>query len=475
MLDLREWLEKLEGEGALKVLKGFHQDLEIAATSVVMREGNQRADGEGSALLFDDIVGYPRGYRVLNNTIPRTRLAALCMGVTETDSRLELDQALRQKLPVWESEATQSKFNPKVVPTGPLMENIDSGKDVDLFKFPIVKWHELDAGRYIGPGDAVITRDPDTGEINIGMYRIQVHDSKTLGNWISPGHHGRLHREKYHAQGKPCPIAVSIGHHPLVSTIACHSVPFGREYNLIGAIRGEPMSVIKEEITGLPIPAASEIVIIGWVPPGKTRMEGPFGENTGYYSQFGETPVIEVERIYYRNNPIIGGLGSPSLLSHAMLLNHLERCEVPDVRGVAIGVPGTDCHGRWAVVSIKQRYSGHARQAALVASQAPIGGTGPAYHGRYVVVVDDDIDPSNIKEVLWAICTRSNPEIDIEILRRMWSTPLDPIIHRPGTKDWSNSRAIIDACRPFEWIDEFPPLITWSLELLGRVRQKIQE
>ena len=471
MLDLREWLEKLEGMGVLKVIKGIHWDLEIGA----VREEERRlpdvvAGGGGRrAFLFDDIVGYPSGYRVVINTVPNPRQAALCMGVPETDSLLELNQALRQKLKVW--EAALGKFNPNVVKTGPVMENVDSGKDVDLFKFPIPKWYPLDVGRYIGPGDAVITQDPDTGEINFGMYRVQIHDKKTMGNWISPGHHGRLHREKYHARGEACPVAISIGHHPLISTISCHAVPFGTEYNLLGAISGEPVSVIKEEITGLPIPAASEIVIVGWCPANKTRIEGPFGEWTGYYSQFGETPFIEVERVYYRNNPIIeGGMGVP--LFSAMLLNHLERCGVPDVRGV--WTSDFAC-ATWIVVSIKQRYGGHARQAALVASQAPLGGTGGAYHGRYVIVVDDDIDPTNIREVLWAICTRSDPAKDIEILHRLWSTPLDPTIFRPTPdfNDFTSSRAIIDACRPFEWMDKFAKVIEWSPELLERVRQKL--
>jgi UbiD family decarboxylase len=467
MLDLRVWLKKLEEMGSVKTVKGMHWDLEVGvATRARTPHGRGRMVESDRAFLFDDIVGYPSGYRILTNTGATPRLSAMTLFMPPTDSAKELTQALRKKLLVW--EATQADFEPKTVSSGPILENVDRGRDVDLLKFPIPKWHPLDAGRFIGPGDAVITRDPDTGEINIGTYRCQIHDARTTGLWISPGHHGRLHREKYHARGQACPVAISIGHHPIVFTIASTHVPFGAEYNLIGAISGEPVKVIKEEVTGLPIPAQSEIVIVGWCPPDKKRLEGPFGEGGAgdYYHPAEQQFIVEVERIYYRNSPIIhGGVSGIVGLGGASLLNHLERCGVPDVKAVWISEGG-----KLVVVSIKQRYGGHARQAALVASQAPAGGV---YHGRYVIVVDDDIDPSNVKDVLWAMCTRSNPEVDIDIIRRAWSTPLDVTIHKP-TRDFTNSRAIIDACKPFEWIDEFPKVITWDQELVERVKKKLQ-
>ncbi|MFC2071196.1 UbiD family decarboxylase [Chloroflexota bacterium] len=479
MLDLRDWLEQLDSMGKLKVVKGLHWDMEIsiAADFVTRRghlpylpkEGNRRFSWEGrggrggpGALLFDDIVGYPNGYRVFGGGTTPPRLTARLMGIPETDSAREVTQAVRQKLPEWEASLT--KFEPKVVKTGPILENVDSGKDVDLFKFPAPKWHGLDGGRYIGTSDAVITQDPDTGEINIGTYRIQVHDDKTVALYISPGHHGRLHYEKYHARGEACPVAISVGQHPLIGGLAASPLPFGTEYNLMGAISGEPVSVIKEEVTGLPIPAASEIVIVGWCPPDEERVEGPFGEWPGYYSQYGPCPIVKVERIYYRNNPIIcGGGGGPLMgLANAMTLNKLEKAGIPDIRGVA---SSDFANQMWIVVSIKQRYGGHARQAALALSGA--------YIGRYVIVVDDDIDPTNIREVLWAICTRSDPEKDIDFIRGAWSSPLDPTIRKPR-KSWESSRAIIDACKPFEWIDEYPAEIEVNPEQVERVRQKLQ-
>ena len=145
--------------------------------------------------------------------------------------------------------------------------------------------------------------------------------------------------------------------------------------------------------------------------------------------------------------------------------DYLEKAGVPDVRGVWI----SDIAGPMLVaVSIKQRYAGHARQAAYVASQGnPIG----AYMGRYVIVVDEDIDPTNVRDVLWALCTRSDPAKDIDMIRQAWSSALDPIIRKP-TKAFFNSRAIIDACRPFDWIEEFPKAISYSPELKAMLKQK---
>jgi UbiD family decarboxylase len=142
----------------------------------------------------------------------------------------------------------------------------------------------------------------------------------------------------------------------------------------------------------------------------------------------------------------------------------MEKAGVPDVKGVWLTVSGGS--RLILVVAIKQRYPGHARQAALVASQCHAG----AYLGRYVIVVDEDIDPTNTDDVLWAMASRSDPEIDIDIIRRCWSGPLDPII-QPGKKGF-NSRAIIDACRPFEWMADFPKVAESSKEVLDATAKK---
>jgi UbiD family decarboxylase len=144
------------------------------------------------------------------------------------------------------------------------------------------------------------------------------------------------------------------------------------------------------------------------------------------------------------------------------LWNALVKSGVPDVKGVWMSEVGTQ---QLVIVSIKQRYAGHARQTAFLASQ-----NRPAvYHGRYVIVVDEDIDPSDIQQVMWALCTRSDPEKDIEIYQRAWSPPLDTMIRQP-TIAYFNSRAIIDACKPYEWIGDFPEDIKISREAEEKAR-----
>jgi 4-hydroxy-3-polyprenylbenzoate decarboxylase len=225
--------------------------------------------------------------------------------------------------------------------------------------------------------------------------------------------------------------------------------------------------------TGLPIPAFSEIAIEGEMLPGDNLPEGPFGEWPGYYaSDTRPEPVVRIKALYYRNNPII--CGEPplrpsanqgfhrSIQRSALIWNALEDAGVPDVRGVWLNPAA---YRFFSIVKIKQRYPGHAKQAALVASQCRPG----AYLGRYVVVVDDDIDIYNPDDVIWAISTRSEPE-NIDILRRCWSGPLDPAI--PTGRKGFNSRAIIDATRPYEWRDKFPPINAVSDELKATLERK---
>lgn len=379
---------------------------------------------------------------------------------------------LKEKVVEW--AAHSADFPPEMSRTGAVTENVLSGSDVDLLKFPVPKWHEQDGGRYIGTGHAVITRDPDTGEVNLGTYRMQAHDSRTAGLFMEPTRHGRTHVEKYHSRGQSCPVAVTLGHHPLILGVSGDPIA-APEYNYAGAIRGKPIKVIKEEVTGLPIPADSEIVMAGWCPPGKTKIEGPFGEWTGHASPQRQAPIVEVERLYYRNEPIL--LASPPsrppsdathyhiLLRCALALNEFARQGIPDVKGVwAIESTGTRTI---IVVSLKQRYAGHAKQVAMIASQMRMF----AMNNKYVIVVDEDIDPSNVDDVLWAVAMRTDPIESIDIVRRVLSGNLDPRIRKPA-QALVTSKAIIDACKPYEWMKDFPVEVKASPELENRVKQK---
>ena len=232
----------------------------------------------------------------------------------------------------------------------------------------------------------------------------------------------------------------------------------------------KPFEVIEGKHTQLPIPAYSEVAIEGEVIPGTKIPEGPFGEFTGYYAGGLRTePMLKVKRLMYRNDPIITGAppfrpapgAESNLIRAAYIWHYLDKAGVPDVRGVAYHQTRM-----LVVVAIKQRYPGHARQAALIASQCRAA----ALLTRYVVVVDEDIDIWDSNELLWALCTRTDPAKDIDILRRCWSNPIDPII--PPSERGFQSRGIIDACKPYEWINEFPKVSGASAELKEKVAKK---
>jgi 4-hydroxy-3-polyprenylbenzoate decarboxylase len=286
--------------------------------------------------------------------------------------------------------------------------------------------------------------------------------------------------EKYFAQNRPFPVAVAIGYDPLIFMASAFEVPYGlSEYDFAGGLRREPVDVVRLERTGLPVPATAELIIEGECLPGDQKAEGPLGEWTGYYaSSVRDEPVLRVKRVYFRNNPIMTGAppSKPpteatfykSFWRSAMIWDELEKAGVPDIQGVWCPPEGNT--RLFTVVSIKQRYPGHARQAGILASQCHAA----AYLGRFTVVVDEDIDPTDMKDVIWAMTTRCDPVEDIEILRRCWSSPLDPILPKnKKSKDASfNSRAIIDACRPYEWIKDFPQSVKVPDELAKQVRAK---
>lgn len=473
--DLREWLDMVRQKGELRTIEGADWNLEIGAISELQR----RMDNP-PVFLFDRIKDYPPGYKVITGSLLTTSRLALTFGLPVSHSKQELVKSIKEKSRGWEREARGDKFAPEIVDKGPVKENVYHGQDIDISKFPAPFWHEYDGGRYVGTGCAVITKDPDTGWVNLGTYRIMVHDKKTVTINIAVGHHGRIHLQKWHERGKPCPVAVSIAHDPLIFAVSALEIPLGvSEYNYIGAVKGEPVKVIEGEVTGLPIPANSEIVLEGWIPLSEVRDEGPFGEWRGYYSNRIKNPIINLEALYYRDNPII--LGSPPgrpvndftllklVLRSAVLHNALEDAGVPDVVGVWTPTPG---YGRMLrVVSIKQRFPGHAKQAGVLTAQLGVGG----YEARYVVVVDDDVNIYDINDVLWAVCTRAKPDEDIDILRRTWGDKTDQIHYYDPDNPGLTSIAIIDATRPYEHIDKAPKVCGTSKELLDKVKDKFKD
>jgi 4-hydroxy-3-polyprenylbenzoate decarboxylase len=221
------------------------------------------------------------------------------------------------------------------------------------------------------------------------------------------------------------------------------------------------------------------MVIEGEIPPDERHREGPFGEWTGYYAApEGDQPVIRVSTVMHRKDPINLGImpGMPpndntyylNYLQSALVWNQLERAGIPGVRGVWAHESGG---GRMMLtVSITQQFPGHSKQTGLVATACRSG----AYVNHLTVVVDDDIDPTDTDRVLWAMVSRVDPREDVEILRRMQASPLDPISYPPGVQAF-NARMVIDACRPWERLSSFPRVAQASPELRARIRAKFPE
>jgi len=463
--DLREWIEQADALGEIRRVNGAHWDQEIGAvTDMINRKRN------GPAVIFDEIVDYPQGHRILVNSVSSSKRLSLTLGFPTQLAGRDL---------AWEWQKLNSKVKPletRTVDQGLVTENVLTGEDIDLTRFPAPRWHLLDGGRYLGTGCMVITRDPEENWINAGTYRIMLVDERHVCLFISPGKHGSIQLAKHLNADKPCPVVITFGQDPLLFLISSIEIPYGvSELEYVGGIRQEPVPVIMGDRTGLPIPAHAEIAIEGWVHPGHKAKEGPFGEWTGYYaSSSRDEPVVTVEKLYFRNTPIILGCppGKPpventffrSHMRSVLLEEELRLAGVPDVTGVWCHEVG-GCR-LLNVVAIKQRYPGHARQAATVATSC----RGGAYLGRYTIVVDDDIDITDLSDVMWAVCTRTDPAQSIDILRRFWSGPLDPII--PVGKKGLSSRAIIDACRPWEWKDEFPEVIEAPPDLMKTVKER---
>ncbi len=464
--DLREFLTALEKLGELKTIEGADWDLEIGALTELV------AEQDGPALLFDKIKGYPEGYRVASNFWASLRRCALLFDLPLQCTGLDVVRRFR------EIKRDYKPIPPIEVKDGRVLENVYTGDEVDMLKFPTPLWHELDGGRYIGTGSVTILRDPEGGRVNFGTYRVMIHDRTTLAFYKSPGTDGSIIRQRYWEKGENCPIAISFGQDPAIFTASTFKLPPSvAEYDFAGFLRGAPVEVIWGKVTGLPFPAHAEIVIEGESPPPEVeqRMEGPFGESPGYYGA-GVRPeaVIRVKALYHRHNPILEGappLKPPLHYSPRHTFwkavedwDLLEAAGFPDIKGVY----NLDA-GRHSicVISLKQRYASHAKGAGLLVAS---GG----YFCHFVIVVDEDIDPSDPNDVFWAISTRCDPATSIDIVRGLRSSALDAALppDRKAAGDLTSSTAVINACRPYHWKDQFPPVNKVSDQVRSRMLDK---
>jgi 4-hydroxy-3-polyprenylbenzoate decarboxylase len=458
-LDLRAFVKEIHAAGELIKISGAHWRLEIGALTELFAEQTP-----APALLFDGIADYPDGRRVLSNVLYSPLRQSLALGVSPDLSGIALVQAVKARLAELKQIPPEAEKNP------PVLQNVLQGNDVDVEKFPAPQWHEKDGGRYIGTFDAVICRDPESGYINVGTYRVQIHDEKTVGLWVIPGKHGNLIAQKYWSKGEDCPLLIACGMPPSMVLASAVGIPWGMsEYDFLGGLLGCPIPIVNGKATGLPMPANAEVVLEGFAPPPEkaSQPEGPFGEWPGYYASGTiDRPVVRVSAIYHRDDPII--TGDPPLKTYlnsdiylhiraANIWSTMERAGIPDVSGVWF-----PRQGRFVVaVAIRQRYSGHARQVAHGVLATRDGGRDT----RMVIVVDDDIDITNINEVLWAVASRWDPKRQSEIVD-VPASDLNPTLTREqrAAGDLVSSCIIIDACRPYGQRSEFPAVSSVSAE-----------
>jgi 4-hydroxy-3-polyprenylbenzoate decarboxylase len=466
--DLRELLPEFDRQGELRTIEGADWNIELGAITEML------ALRDGPALMFDHVKDYPAGFRVLANLTNNPRRVGMLFGLPRTAGGIEIVRTIRERF------TSLSLIDPIEVRGATFEQEARTGAQVNILDFPAPLWHEHDGGRYIGTACIVVTRDIDGSWVNLGTYRVQVHDERTLGLYLEAPHHGNLMMQKYWERGESAPIAVCIGVPPALLMSAFLAIPWGTsEYRWAGGLIGKPIETVRGEFTGLPLPVSAEIVIEGSCPPPsqETRLEGPFGETIGYYASVpDERPVIHVEAVYFRRDPIL--VGSPPLrppasssasylFRAANLWNQMERAGIPDIKGVWMLPSGAS--SALCVVSIAQRYAGHVQQVGMAAMT---GTAGAGLVGRYVIIVDEDIDPSDVDQVLWAMAMRSDPEESIEIIRHTAAAYLDPRIppEKRAANDYTMSRAIIDACRPFRWRSQFPRPVGTSPEIQARIR-----
>lgn len=468
---LREWMRQLERHGEIRTIDApVDPDLETSTINYLVGKTI------GSpALLFTNIRGH-KGARSLYNMLgSSTARICLALGEEPVDGMVDVVAMLRRKL--------RNKIPPRMVDakSAAVNENILQGDAVDLTQFPAPRMWPLDGGRYLGTANAVITMDPENGRVNVGTYRQMVQGRNRVTVYTSPGKDGGLDRQKWWAMGKPAPVAVVYGIDPALFMVGGQSFPKTEsEYDYYGGLTGQPIELFKSDLTGLPIPAHAEIIAEGFFKPEDQDREGPFGEFTAYYGRSeGPCPAVTFETLRYRNDPILtcslmadwpsndAGL-CYAVARSARIWSDLDALGVPGIRGV--WTPPEAVVFGMTIVSIKQMYAGHASQVLALAGQCMAG----AYFTKYTVVVDDDVDPFNLSDVIWAIATRSRPAESIDFMRETWSTFLDPSQNPPENRPWG-SKAFINACKQHRHMDRFAPRSKISRQAYEQVVARWQE
>ena len=437
--DLRSFLDTLDEQGQLlRITDEVLPEPDVAAAAnAVARMGDK-----APALYFNNVKGFIDA-RIAMNVHGSWANHALALGLPrETGTKEQIDEFIRRwaEFPV----APHWREDP------PWAQNSMAGADVDIFKvLPLVRLNDGDGGLYIDKA-AVVSKDPDdpenSGKQNVGIYRIEVKGKARLALQPVPMHDIAQHLHKAEERGEDLPVAITLGNDPVISIVAATPMRYDEnEYELAGALRGAPAPIAEAPLTGLPVPWGSEVVIEGVIEGRKREIEGPFGEFTGHYSGGRRMTVIRVDRISYRTNPIFEHLylGMPwTEIDYLMAANTCVplyqqlRADFPEVRAVN----AMYTHGLVVIVSTAARYGGFAKAVGLRVLTTPHG----LGYAATVIVVDEDVDPFNLPQVMWALSTRMNPEHDLVVVPNMPVLELAPQADTPGIVH----KLIIDATAP---------------------------
>jgi len=443
--DLRHFLSKLEEMGELRrVQQEVDWKYEIGAWT----RYSDDLRPQGPALLFENIKGYPKGYRVLTDAVGSYRRLAIALEADPDMSKKDLIDLFRERL--------KTRLKPNLLSTGPVKENILKGDDIDLLKFPVPWWSPRDGGRFIGTWHGVVSKDPRTKEVNMGMYRVEVQGKNICTVGFLPGQHLGIHFAQKQLSREPLEVAVVIGADETIPIVSSSGIPYGlSEFEVAGGLRKEPISLVKCETVDLEVPANAEIVLEGklYTDMEHRLPEGPFGEYLGYHGgSIRMRPILELSCIMHRNDPILrGSMGGRPTTEWAILYS---------VNGAAHGLNMFDQWGPAGVKAINNVvetggvivtiiqmspfYVGHSREVARSWLTSQVG-----FGSKVVIVVDDDIDPFDLGQVFWAFGSRTQGSRDIEVWPFCKTSRSDPSVPRDRAE--YTDRVIIDATKKLDY------------------------
>ena len=449
--DLREFVRALEKNKELKRIP-FPVDPYLEITEFADRAVKRG----GPALLFEKPKG--SSVPVLINAFASTRKMELALEVDSVDEiagriseylEMRMPQGLIGKLKMLPKLAEMGSFFPRSVSSGPCKEVIRR-EDFSLDEFPILHCWPQDGGRFITL-PMVFSRNPDTGKRNCGMYRMQVYDGRTTGMHWQTHKQGAEHYRRLLREGKRSrmDVAVAIGSDPATMYSAILPLPPDLDEMMIaGFLRGKPVEMVKCETCDIEVPANSEIVLEGYVELGELRQEGPFGDHTGFYSLEDDYPVFHITCVTQRKDPIYATtiVGPPPMEDFYMgkaierIFLPLMRLQLPEVRDISM--PAEGIFHNLILVSIRKSYPLHARKVMHA-----IWGLGQAMFSKCILVVDEDVDVQNVREVAWKALNNIDPERDIQFVLG----PVDSLDHSSRLPNYG-SKMGIDATR--KWKEE---------------------